>query len=67
MRRLFKGFSWGHCVYLLIIAVTIVAVPELNPVRFVLAGVLVALAAVGIYVKLTANGSHKAEQDDHLG
>lgn len=64
LRRIYRNVSWGHCVYLLIIAITMVAVPEVNPIRFLLAGLLVALAAIGVVVKLTGDGSRRSKKAD---
>ena len=64
LRRIYRNVSWGHCVYLLIIAIAMVAVPEVNPIRFVLAGLLVALAAIGVVMKLTGDGSRRSKKED---
>lgn len=64
LRRIYRNVSWGHCVYLLIMAITIVAVPEVNLIRFLLAGLLVALAAIGVFMKLTGDGSRKSKKED---
>lgn len=64
MRRKF-AVSWPQCVLLLVIAGTLVAVPEVNLARLLLAGLVVAVAAIGAYINLTGKEPHRAEQKDN--
>ena len=61
MRKTFS-LSWPQCIILLALAGVIVTTPEVKPAQFVVAGVVAAVALVGIVMKLTGKGHHRTEQ-----
>lgn len=59
LHRVFNH-SWPQCLLLLVIAGIVVAVPAPFQLRFVLAALLVAVVAVGVFVKVTCSGSRRS-------
>ena len=66
IRRAFR-ISWPQCVIMLAVAGVPLASPEVKPVQYALSGVLVAVVAVGVFLKLTENRSSGAGEDDSHG
>ncbi|SDX54908.1 hypothetical protein SAMN04487917_11532 [Arthrobacter sp. yr096] len=52
MRKIFS-LSWPQIILVLVIAGTVLTVPELTFLRFFLAGLLIGVAALGVSMKLT--------------
>lgn len=52
MRKIFS-LSWLQIILVLVIAGTVLAVPELSILRFMLAGLLIVVAGIGVSMKLT--------------
>jgi hypothetical protein len=65
--RKFFNFSWLQILLLLGLAAVIAWVPEVTFPRFVLIGSLIAVAALGVVVKMTGNNRGDGEHEDDKG
>ena len=67
--RLRKYFAlrWPQIVFVLVLALIIAILQEPHPVRYALAGLLVLMAGVGIFLKVKDRSTGTAREQDQTG